>query len=49
VVALIHKNLTYKRMTSDDVFEKIINYEMYIEETNHIKKLYKGVTTTKKQ
>jgi hypothetical protein len=49
VVALIHQDPTYKRMTSDDVLEKIINYEMYIEKANHIKNLYKGVTTTKKQ
>jgi hypothetical protein len=49
VVALIHKDLTYKRMISDDVFGRIISYEMNIKETNHIKKLYKGVTTTKKQ
>jgi hypothetical protein len=49
VVALICQDLTYKRMTSDDVLRKIINHEMYIEETNHIKNLYKGVTTTRKQ
>jgi hypothetical protein len=36
-------------MTSDDVLGRIINHEMYIEEANHIKNLYKGVTTTKKQ
>jgi hypothetical protein len=36
-------------MTSDDVFEMIVNHEMYIEEVNHIKNLYKGITTTKKQ
>jgi hypothetical protein len=46
VVALIRQDPTYKRMTSDDV---VINHEMYIEEANHIKNLYKGVTTTKKQ
>jgi hypothetical protein len=49
VVALICQDLTYKRMTSDDVLGRIINHEMYIEEANHIKNLYKGVTTTKKQ
>jgi hypothetical protein len=49
VVALIHEDPTYRRMTSDDVLERIINHEMYIEEANHIKNLYKGVTTTKKQ
>jgi hypothetical protein len=36
-------------MTSDDVLRRIINHEMYIKEANHIKNLYKGVTTTKKQ
>jgi hypothetical protein len=49
VVTLICQDPTYKRMTSDDVLRKIINHEMYIEETNHIKNLYKGVTTTRKQ
>jgi hypothetical protein len=49
VVALIHQDPTYKNMTSDDVLERIINHKMYIEEANHIKNLYKGVTRTKKQ
>jgi hypothetical protein len=49
MVSLIHHDPTYKRMTFDDVFERIINHEMYIEKANHIKNLYKGVTTTKKQ
>jgi hypothetical protein len=49
MVALICQDPTYKRMTSDDMLERIINHEMYIEEANHIKNLYKGVTTTKKQ
>jgi hypothetical protein len=48
VVVLIHQDPTYKRMSSDDVLGRIINHEMYIEEANHIKNLYKGVTTTKK-
>jgi hypothetical protein len=48
VVALIRQDPTYKRMTSDDVFGRIINHEMYIEDANHIKNLYKGITTTKK-
>jgi hypothetical protein len=48
VVALIHQDPTYKKMTSNDVLERIINHEI-IEEVNHIKNLYKGVTTTKKQ
>jgi hypothetical protein len=49
VVALICQDPTYKRMTSDDVLGRIINHEMYIEEVNHIKNLYKGISTTKKQ
>jgi hypothetical protein len=49
VVALIHQDPTYKRMIFDDVLRRILNHELYIEEANHIKNLYKGVTTTKKQ
>jgi hypothetical protein len=49
VVALIRQDPTYKRMTSDDVLGRIINHEMYIEDVNHIKNLYKDVTTTRKQ
>jgi hypothetical protein len=49
VIALIHQDSTYKRMTSDDVLGRIINCEMYIKEANHIKNLYKSVSTTNKQ
>jgi phage-related protein len=49
VVALIPQDPTYKKMTSDDVLGRIINHEMYIEEANHIKNLYKDVSTSKKQ
>jgi hypothetical protein len=49
VVALIHQDPAYKRMTSDDVLGRIINHEMQIEEANHIKNLYKGISTSKKQ
>jgi hypothetical protein len=49
VVALIHQDPAYKRMTSDDVLGRIINHEMHIEEANHINNLYKGVSTSKKQ
>jgi hypothetical protein len=49
VVSLIRQDPTYKQMTSDDVLGRIINHEMYIEDANHIKNLYKGVTPTKKQ
>jgi hypothetical protein len=49
VVSLICQDTTYKKMTSDDVLGRIINHEMYIEEANYIKNLYKGVRPTKKQ
>jgi hypothetical protein len=49
VVVLIRQDPTYKKMISDDIVGTIINHEMYIEEANHIKNLYKGVTITKKQ
>jgi hypothetical protein len=49
VVALIHQDPAYKRMSSDDVLGQIMNHEMYIEEANHVKNLSKGITTTKKQ
>jgi hypothetical protein len=48
VVALIYQDPTYKRMTSDDVLGRIINHEMNIEEVNHIKNVYKGISTSKK-
>jgi hypothetical protein len=48
MVALIHQDPTYKKMTSDDMLGRIINHEMYIKEVNHIKNLYKGVSTFKK-
>jgi hypothetical protein len=49
MVALIRQDPTYKKMASNDVLGRIINYEIYIKEANHIKNLYKGITTTKKQ
>jgi hypothetical protein len=48
VVVLIHQDSAYKRMISDDALERIINYEMYIEEANHIKNLYNDISTNKK-
>jgi hypothetical protein len=45
MVALIHQDPTYKKMASDDMLGRIINHEMYIEEVNHIKNLYNGVST----
>jgi hypothetical protein len=49
VVALIHQDLTYKKMSSDDVLGRIMNHEMNIQEVNNIKDLYKSVSTSKKQ
>jgi predicted phosphatase len=49
VVVLIHQHPTYKKMTSDNVLRRIKNHEMCIQEVNHIKNLYVGVTTTKKR
>jgi hypothetical protein len=49
MVALIHQDPTYKRMSSNNVLGRIMNHEMYIEEANHVKNLSKGITTTRKQ
>jgi hypothetical protein len=49
VIALIHQDPAYKKMTSDDVLERIMNREMNIQEVNNIKNLYKGISTSKKQ
>jgi hypothetical protein len=48
VVALICQDPAYKKMASDDVFGRIMNHEMNIQEANNIKNLYKGVSTFKK-
>jgi hypothetical protein len=48
IVALIHQDPTYKKMTFDDVLGRIMNHEMNIQEANNIKNLYKGVSTSKK-
>jgi hypothetical protein len=49
MVVLIRQDPTYKRMSSDDVLGRIMNYEMYIEEANHVKNLSRGITTIRKQ
>jgi hypothetical protein len=49
VVALIRQDPAYKKMTSDDVLERIMNHEMNIQEANNIKNIYKSVSTSKKQ
>jgi hypothetical protein len=49
VTSLIQQDPTFKSMTPDDVLERIINYEMLIEEANHVKNLSKGITSSGKQ
>jgi NACalpha-BTF3-like transcription factor len=49
VIALIHQDPAYKRMSFDDMLGRIVNHEMYIEEANHVKNLFKGITTSRKQ
>jgi hypothetical protein len=49
VMVLIRQNPAYKKMTFNDVLERIINHEMNIQEANNMKNLYKGVSTSKKQ
>jgi hypothetical protein len=49
VVVLICQDPTYKRMSSDNMFGRIMNHKIYIEEANHIENLYKGATLTRKE
>jgi hypothetical protein len=49
MIVLIHQDPTYKRMSSDNVIGRIMNHEMYIEEGNHVKNVFKYITTTRKQ
>jgi hypothetical protein len=49
VVPLIHQDPAYKKMTSDDVLERIMNHEMNIQEANNINNLYNDISTSKKQ
>jgi hypothetical protein len=48
LVALIHQNPAYKRISSNDVLCRIMNHKTYIKEVNHVKNLSKGITTTRK-
>jgi hypothetical protein len=48
IVVLICQDPAYKKMTYDDVLERIMNHEMNIQEANNIKNLYKGILTSKK-
>jgi hypothetical protein len=38
IMSLIHQDPAYKKMTSDDVLGRIMNYEMNIQEANNITK-----------
>jgi hypothetical protein len=49
VLSLIQQDPTFKKMTLDDVLCKIINHEMHVEETQHVKNLSKGIISSKKQ
>jgi hypothetical protein len=49
IVVLIRQDPAYKKMSSDDVLERIVNHEMNIQEANNIKNLYKGFSTSKKE
>jgi hypothetical protein len=39
IVALIHQDPAYKKMSFDDVLGRIMNHEMNIQEANNIKNL----------
>jgi hypothetical protein len=49
VISLIQQDQTFKRMTPDDVLDKIINHEMLVEEANHVKNLSKKIISSRKQ
>jgi hypothetical protein len=49
VISLIQQDPTFKKMTPDDVLDKIINHEMLVEEAQHVNNLSKGITFSKKQ
>jgi hypothetical protein len=48
LISLIKKDPTFKKMTPNDVLDKIINHEMLVKETTHVKNLSKGITSSKK-
>jgi hypothetical protein len=49
VISLIQQDPTFKKMTLNDVLDKIINHGMLVEEANHVKNLSKGVISSRKQ
>jgi hypothetical protein len=48
VISLIKQDPTFKKITPDDVFGKIVNYEILVEEVTHVKNLSKGITSSRK-
>jgi hypothetical protein len=48
VISLIQQDPTFKKMTQDDVLDKIINHEILVEDAQHIKNLSKEVISTRK-
>jgi hypothetical protein len=48
LISLIKKDPTFKKMTPNDVLSKIINHEILVKETTHVKNLSKGITSSKK-
>jgi hypothetical protein len=45
VISLIQQDSTFKKMTPDVILDKIINHEMLVEGANHVKNLFKGITS----
>jgi preprotein translocase subunit Sec63 len=41
------RDLNYRRMTPDDVIERIINHEILLEEARYVKNLSKDIISTK--
>jgi hypothetical protein len=48
VISLIQQDPTFNKMTPHDVFGKIINHEILVEEVQHVKNLSKGIISSKK-
>jgi hypothetical protein len=48
LVSIIRGGAKLKRMTPDDVFARIINHELLLEEVKYVKNLSKGIVSTKK-
>jgi hypothetical protein len=49
MISLIQQDPTFRKMTPDNVLGKIINHEMFVEEAQHVKNLFKGIISSKKQ